>query len=138
MRKQWWWFAVLMNFIKWLERSLFALLVINIRICLLSSAADSVPTKADGISQGERSMDHSQIEHLQGLIYTYCGRTDQHPIAFRHDGLRKCTPGWFHSVLSIFTMYTLYQKVVRYYIRLVLQEDCISSTRYVAFFFPTT
>uniref|UniRef100_A0A9L0T7U1 Ring finger protein 212B n=1 Tax=Equus caballus TaxID=9796 RepID=A0A9L0T7U1_HORSE len=37
-----------------------------------TSPADSLPTEADGISQGERSMDHFQIDRLQGLIYTYC------------------------------------------------------------------
>lgn len=36
----------------------------------------TLPTKVGGISQGERSMGHSQTDHLQGLIYTYCWWTD--------------------------------------------------------------
>ncbi|XP_044781249.1 RING finger protein 212B isoform X3 [Bubalus bubalis] len=34
--------------------------------------SESLPTEADGISQRERSMEHSQIDHLQGLTYAYC------------------------------------------------------------------
>ncbi|KAL0602818.1 RING finger protein 212B [Plecturocebus cupreus] len=40
---------------------------------LTPNNSDSLPTtEADGIIQWERSMEHFQIDHLQGLIYTYC------------------------------------------------------------------
>lgn len=76
-------------------------------------------------------MDHSQIDHLQGLIYTYCGRMDcsiQYPLG--NAGLRKCTqarfPGFTLYFLSVFTIYNLHyllRKWSGFYIRVLSQED---------------
>lgn len=127
-----WWFAVLINFIKWFKRALFALFVINAHICLPVLCCRLCTNRDRWDQPGQEK--HGLLpdrSSSRSNPYILLKEGIQHPILIKCDGFGKCFPGFFphftvypYLLCSLpYTPYITSQENDQHYIRLVLQED---------------